>query len=82
MAAKPTNPPMAIVDETYYLPLDEAIILIGLLAKAKRVERDWRSNSTFRYKMDNDRNGDGTKILALSQADEACLAMNSEPAAS
>jgi hypothetical protein len=52
MATKNVQPnePVAIVDGRYLLPMDAAVQMLALMAKATHVTREYRSGSGYVYK--------------------------------
>ena len=78
MATKTTSPApqRAVVDGRYLLNVDDAVQLIGLLAKADIVSYSWGDKS-FKY-YESGSGDDGIKIKVLTPAEEAMLAMNSD----
>lgn len=71
MATKqqPVYEPVAVVEGRYLLPVNDAIQLLTLLAKAQILSRDYVSGRGYVYKLQRDQNTDFTfTTLTLAQA--------------
>lgn len=81
MAAKNSNPTstMCIVNGQWLLPVDEAIKLVDILARAAKVESHYvGGNVGYTYKYSNRSDSNTNQILTLTMAQLAAITLETD----